>query len=294
MEEDRNYPLNFSEIEDLFIKDPIEIFKLLNRAYNIVLYDTNCFGFHANISGGKYYPLDFFNENDVVVFASPIIREMNYNSTNQVHPWYLDYFIALKTHVKALIFIDEADYINLLKIGKPFLNDIEQKIKMAFFNSFKQSAFVTSQINKLNITDENFYNDLLDIANSEHNKKNRGEIALFILVQILCLLKEKANYKIFSDDSAEFPYLSSLTKILEERYPKANIAYISTIRNIQILTRSLNLSCQQILDYLSNIKRNEGRNIYLRELPYETKRCVSKSDEEIAKDIIENKIEILF
>lgn len=178
-----------------------------------------------------------------------------------------------------MIFIDEADYINLLEIGKPFLNDIEQKIKMAFFNSFKQSAFVTSQINKLNITDGNFYNDLLDIANSERNKKTGGEIALFILVQILCLLKEKANYKIFSDDSDAFPYLSSLTKILKERYPKANIAYISTIRNIQILTRSLNLSYQQILDYLSNIKRNEGRNIYLRELP---------------KDIIENKIEILF
>lgn len=294
MEEDRNYRLNFSEIEDLFINDPNEIFKLLNRANSIVLYDTNCFGFHANISGGKYYALDFFNENDVVVFASHIIREMNYNSTNQIQPWYLDYFRALNNKVKALIFIDEADYINLLKIGRPSLNKIKEKIKYIFLNSFNQSAFVTAQIKKLNITDGNFYNDLLDIANSEENKKNRGEIALFTLVQILCLLKEKANYKIFSDDSDAFPYLSSLTKVLEERYSKANIAYISTIRNIQILTHLLNLSYEQILDYFNNIKRNEGRNIYLRELPYETKRCVLKSDEELAKDIIENKIEVLF
>lgn len=294
MEEDRNYPLNFSEIEDLFIKDPIEIFKLLNRANSIVLYDTNCFGFHANISNGKYYALDFFNENDVVVFVSTIIREMNYNNTNQIQPWYLEYFRALSNKVKALIFIDEADYINLLKNGKPSLDKIEERIKYVFLNSFKQSALVTEQIKKLNITDGNFYKDLLDITNSEENKKNRGEIALFTSVQILCLLKEKANYKIFSDDSAAFPYLSSLTKILEDYYPQANVAYISTIRNIQILTHLLDLSYEQILDYFNKIKRNEGRNIYLRELPYETKRSVLKSDEEIAKDITENKIEILF
>lgn len=295
METDRNYPLNFSEIEDLFIKDPKEICKLLIRASSIILYDTNCFGFHASISNGKYYALDFFNENDVVVFVEPIIREMNYNNTSKIQPWYLDYFKALRYKVKALIFIDERDYITLLKIGKPSLDNIDQRVKMAFLNAFKQNALVKKEINKLDIYNENFYKDLIDIANREGNEKNRGEIALFTSVQILCSLKEIANYKIFSDDSAAHSsYLSLLSKILETYHSKANIAYVSTIRNIQGLARSLNLNYAQILDYLSNIKRNEGRKIYLREIPYDTKRLVEKSDEDLAKDIVDNKIEILF
>jgi hypothetical protein len=295
METDRNYPLNFSEIENLFITDPKEIYKLLIGASSIVLYDTNCFGFHADISNGKYYALDFFNENDVVVFVEPIIREMNYKNTNQTQPWYLDYFKALKTHVKGLIFIDERDYITFLKIAKPFLSNIEIKVKTAFLNAFKDNASVKDEINKLKVNSQNFYKDLIDITNRQENKKNRGEIALFISVQILCLLKEMANYKIFSDDSAAYiPYLSSLTEILEDYYQKANIAYVSTIRNIQILSRNLKLDFNEILIYFNNIKRNENRQIYLREIPYDTKRLVSKSDEDLAKDIADNKIEILF
>lgn len=295
METDRNYPLNFSEIEDLFIKDPKEICKLLIKAGSIILYDTNCFGFHASISNGKYYALDFFNENDVVVFVEPVIREMNYNNTNQIQPWYLDYFKSLNGKVKALIFIDERDYISLLKIGKPFLSNIELKIKTAFLNAFKDNASIKNEINKLKINNQSFYKELIDITNRQENKKNRGEIALFISVQILCSLKEKANYKIFSDDSAAYiPYLSSLTGILEKHYPKANIAYISTIRNIQVLSRNLKLNFDEILIYFNNIKRNEDRKIYLREIPYDTKRLVLKSDADLAKDIYDSKIEILF
>lgn len=295
MATDRNYPLNFSEIEDLFIKDPKEICKLLIRTNSIILYDTNCFGFHAKKSNEKYYALDFFHENDVVVFVEPIIREMNYNNTNQIQPWYLDYFRALNNKVKALIFIDERDYISLLKIGKPSLSNIELRVKTAFLNAFKQNTLIKDEINKLKINNENFYKDLIDIANGEGNKKNRGEIALFTSVQILCSLKEMANYKIFSDDSAAYvPYLSLLKEILEIYHSKANIAYVSTIRNIQGLARSLNLNYDQILDYFNNIKRNVGRNIYLREIPYDTKRLVVKSDEDLAKDIVDNKVEILF
>ena len=295
METDRNYPLNFLEIEDLFIKDPKEIFKLLIKAGSIILYDTNCFGFHASISNGKYYALDFFNENDLVVFVEPVIREMNYNNTNQIQPWYLDYFKVLRNKVKALIFIDERDYISLLKIAKPFLTNIELKVKTSFLNAFKDNKPIKNEINKLKINNQNFYKELIDITNRQENKKNRGEIALFISVQILCVLKEKANYKIFSDDSAAYiPYLSSLTEILEEYYPKANIAYVSTIRNIQVLARRHNLNYYQILDYFNNIKRNMGRKIYLREIDYDTKRLVSESDEDLAKGIVNNNIDILF
>lgn len=294
MEIDRNYPLNFSEIEDLFVKDPKEICKLLIQSKSIILYDTNCFGFHANISNGKYYALDFFDKNDVVVFVEPVIREMNYNNSNQIQPWYLDYFKALKNKVKAFVYIDERDYIDLLRIGKPSLTKIEPRVKTAFLNAFKQNAPLRDEINLLNINDENFYKDLIDIVNNEGNEKNRGEIALFIAIQVLCSLKEIANYKIFSDDSKAFPYMSGLTEILEKYYPKANIAYVSTIRNIQGLARDLNLNYDQILEYFNNIKRNNGRNIYLREIPYDTKRNVLKSDEDLAKDFVDKKIEVLF
>ena len=161
-------------------------------------------------------------------------------------------------------------------------------------NAFKDNAELKNEIKQLNISGANFYKDLIDIANREGNEKNRGEIALFISVQILCSLKEKANYKIFSDDSKAYPYMSGLTEILEKYYPKANIAYISTIRNIQGLARNLDLSYEQILDYLNNINRNLDRKIYLREISYDTKRLVSKSDEDLAKDIVHRKIEVLF
>ena len=133
---DREFPLNFSEIEDLFNIEPKEICKLLIQAKSIILYYTNCFGFHAKKSNGKYYALDFFNKNDVVIFLEPIIREMNYKDTKEIQPWYLDYFRALKNKVKALIYIDEKDYINLLKIGKPSLSNIELRVKTAFLNAF--------------------------------------------------------------------------------------------------------------------------------------------------------------
>jgi len=294
MATDRNYPLNFSEIEDLFIKDPKEICKLLIRTNSIILYDTNCFGFHAKKSNEKYYALDFFHENDVVVFVEPIIREMNYNNTNQIQPWYLDYFRALNDKVKALIYIDENDYVYLLKIGKSSLTNVEIRVKNAFSNALSQNAPLKKEINLLDIQNNDFCKELIGIANREGNEKNRGEIALFTSIQILCSLKEIANYKIFSDDSAAYPYMSGLTDILEKCYPKANIAYVSTIRNIQGLARSLNLNYNQILDYFNTIKRNAGRNIYLREIPYDTKRLVAKSDEDLAKDIVDNKVEILF
>lgn len=294
MEINRNYPLNFSEIEDLLTRDPKDICRSLIQAKSIILYDTNCFGFHANVSNERYYALDFFNENDVVVFVEPIIREMNYNSSNQIQPWYLNYFRALKTHVKALIYIDEIDYISLLKVGKPSLTKIEPRVKTAFLNAFKQNIALRNEINSLNICDENFYKDLIDIANRPGNEKNRGEISLFILVQILCSLKEMANYKIFSDDAKAFPYMSGLTEILEKFYPKANIAYFSTIRNIQELARNSHLNYDQILDYFNNIGRNDNRTIYLKEIPYDTKRLASKSYEDLAKDIVDKKIEILF
>lgn len=294
MEINRNYPLNFSEIEDLLSRDPKDICRLLIQAKSIILYDTNCFGFHANVSNERYYALDFFNENDVVVFVEPIIREMNYNNSNQIQPWYLDYFRALKDKVKALIYMDERDYINLLKIGKPSLTKIEPRVKTAFLNAFKQNTDLRNEISSLNICDENFYKDLIDIANRPGNEKNRGEIALFLSVQILCSLKEIANYKIFSDDAAAYPYMSGLTEILEKFYPKANIAYFSTIRNIQELARNADLNYDQILDYFNNIRRNDNRNIYLKEIPYDTKRLVSKSDEDLARDIVDKRIEILF
>lgn len=294
METNRTYPLNFSKIEGLLTKDPKDICKLLIQAKSIILYDTNCFDFHDNVSNERYYALDFFTENDVVVFVEPIIREMNYNNSNQIQPWYLYYFRALKDKVKALIYIDEIDYINLLKVGKPSLTKIETRIKTAFLNAFKQNTNLRNQINSLNICDENFYKDLINISNRQGNEKNGGEIALFISVQILCSLKEMANYKIFSDDAKAFPYLSGLTEILERFYPKANIAYFSTIRNIQELARNVNLNYDEILDYFNNIKRNDNRKIYLKEIPYDTKRLVSKSDEDLAYDIVNKKIEILF
>ncbi|KIL07495.1 hypothetical protein SR42_00110 [Clostridium botulinum] len=294
MDKNKKFPLNFSEIEALFTKEPKDICKLLIKSKSIILYDTNCFGFHANISNGKYYALDFFHKDDVVIFVEPIIREMNYKNTKQIPSWYLEYFKQLKKKVKALIYIDERDYINLLKIGKPSLTNIEPRVKTAFLNGFYQSKFLEKEIKSLNVSKNDFYETLINITNRKENEKNRGEIALFISVQILCSLKEMANYKIFSDDSAAYPYMSGLTSILETYYPNANIAYVSTIRNIGKLASTLNLNYEQILDYLNNIKRILDRKIYIRELPYDTKRQVLKSDEELANDLDCKKIEILF
>ena len=195
METDRNYPLNFSEIEDLFIKDPKEICKLLIQSKSIILYDTNCFGFHAKKSNEKYYALDFFNKDDVVIFLEPIIREMNYKDTKEIQSWYLEYFRELKNKVKALIYIDERDYMDLLKIGKPSLNNIAIRVKNEFLNAFKDNVELRSEIKKLNISGENFCMDLIDIANGEGNEKKRGEIALFISVQILFPTTENEDSK---------------------------------------------------------------------------------------------------
>ena len=294
MKTDREYPLNFSEIEDLFNMEPKDICRLLITAKSIILYDTNCFGFHAKKSNEKYYALDFFNKDDVVIFLEPIIREMNYKDTKEIQSWYLEYFRELKNKVKALIYIDERDYMDLLKIGKPSLNNIAIRVKNAFLNAFKDNVELRSEIKKLNISGENFCMDLIDIANGEGNEKKRGEIALFISVQILCSLKEMTNYKIFSDDYAAYPHMSGLTSVLENLSPKANIAYISTIRNIQELTRNFSLNYEQILEYFNNIKRYEDTKIHLREIPYDTTRHISKSNEDLAKDLVDKKIEILF
>ena len=102
------------------------------------------------------------------------------------------------------------------------------------------------------------------------------------------------NYKIFSDDYAAYPYMSELTGILQNLSPKANIAYISTIRNIQELTRNFSLDYDQVIEYLNNIKRYTELKIYFREIPYDTIRHVSKSNENLAKDLVAKKIEILF
>lgn len=290
----REYPLNFSEIESLFTMELKDISKLLINSKSIILYDTNCFGFHAKKFTEKYYAFDFFNKDDIVIFLEPVIREINYKDTNEIPTWYLDYFIELKNKVKALIYIDERDYMDLLRIGKPSLNNIEIRLKNAFFNAFKDNVELRTEINQLNIKDKNFYKDLIDIANRDLNKKNRGEIALFIAVQVLCSLKEMTNYKIFSDDYAAYPYMSELTGILQNLSPKANIAYISTIRNIQELTRNFSLDYEQVIEYLNNIKRYTELKIYFREIPYDTIRHVSKSNENLAKDLVAKKIEILF
>ena len=271
-----------------------DISKLLINSKSIILYDTNCFGFHAKKFTEKYYAFDFFNKDDIVIFLEPVIREINYKDTNEIPTWYLDYFIELKNKVKALIYIDERDYMDLLRIGKPSLNNIEIRLKNAFFNAFKDNVELRTEINQLNIKDKNFYKDLIDIANRDLNKKNRGEIALFIAVQVLCSLKEMTNYKIFSDDYAAYPYMSELTGILQNLSPKANIAYISTIRNIQELTRNFSLDYDQVIEYLNNIKRYTELKIYFREIPYDTIRHVSKSNENLAKDLVAKKIEILF
>lgn len=271
-----------------------DISKLLINSKSIILYDTNCFGFHAKKFTEKYYAFDFFNKDDIVIFLEPVIREINYKDTNEIPTWYLDYFIELKNKVKALIYIDERDYMDLLRIGKPSLNNIEIRLKNAFFNAFKDNVELRTEINQLNIKDKNFYKDLIDIANRDLNKKNRGEIALFIAVQVLCSLKEMTNYKIFSDDYAAYPYMSELTGILQNLSPKANIAYISTIRNIQELTRNFSLDYEQVIEYLNNIKRYTELKIYFREIPYDTIRHVSKSNENLAKDLVAKKIEILF
>lgn len=290
----REYPLNFSEIESLFTMELKNISKLLINSKSIILYDTNCFGFHAKKFTEKYYAFDFFNKDDVVIFLEPVIRGMDYKDTNEIPTWYLDYFIELKNKVKALIYIDERDYMDLLRIGKPSLNNIEIRLKNAFFNAFKDNVELRTEINQLNIKDKNFYKDLIDIANRDLNKKNRGEIALFIAVQVLCSLKEMTNYKIFSDDYEAYPYMSELTGILQNLSPKANIAYISTIRNIQELTRNFSLDYEQVIEYLNNIKRYTELKIYFREIPYDTIRHVSKSNENLAKDLVAKKIEILF
>ena len=290
----REYPLNFSEIESLFTMELKDISKLLINSKSIILYDTNCFGFHAKKFTEKYYAFDFFNKDDIVIFLEPVIREINYKDTNEIPTWYLDYFIELKNKVKALIYIDERDYMDLLRIGKPSLNNIEIRLKNAFFNAFKDNVELRTEINQLNIKDKNFYKDLIDIANRDLNKKNRGEIALFIAVQVLCSLKEMTNYKIFSDDYAAYPYMSELTGILQNLSPKANIAYISTIRNIQELTRNFSLDYEQVIEYLNNIKRYTELKIYFREILYDTIRHVSKSNENLAKDLVAKKIEILF
>ena len=50
----REYPLNFSEIESLFTMELKDISKLLINSKSIILYDTNCFGFHAKKFTEKY------------------------------------------------------------------------------------------------------------------------------------------------------------------------------------------------------------------------------------------------
>ena len=294
MKTDREYPQKLLEIESLFNMEPKDISKLLINSKSIILYDTNCFGFHAKKFNEKYYALDFFNKDDVVIFLEPIIREMNYKDTNEIQTWYLDYFRELKNKVRALIYIDERDYVDLLTIGKPSLNNIEIRLKNAFLNAFKDNAELRNEIKQLNIRDTNFYKDLINIANKDGNEKNRGEIAIFTAVQVLCSLKELTNYKIFSDDYVAYPYMSELTDILGNLSPKANIAYISTIRNIQELTRNFSLDYERVLEYLTSIKWYTESKIYFREIPYDTMRHVSKSNENLAKDLVDKKIEILF
>lgn len=294
MKTDRECPQNLLEIESLFNMKPKDISKLLINSKSIILYDTNCFGFHAKKFNEKYYALDFFYKDDVVIFLEPIIREMNYKATNEIQTWYLDYFRELKNKVRALIYIDERDYVELLRIGKPSLNNIEIRLKNAFLNAFKDNAELRNEIKQLNIRDTNFYKDLINIANTDGNEKNRGEIAIFTAVQVLCSLKELTNYKIFSDDYAAYPYMSELTDILGNLSPKANIAYISTIRNIQELTRNFSLDYERVLEYLTSIKRYTESKIYFREIPYDTMRHVSTSNENLAKDLVDKKIEILF
>ncbi|MFA9396847.1 MAG: hypothetical protein ACERKV_01080 [Clostridiaceae bacterium] len=294
MTQNSNIPLNFKDIEDLFEFDFKQICKLLNQARSIILYDTNSYIFHCNKPNGRYYALDFFNKDDVIIFVEPIIREMKDKRTNKILDWYLGYLKELKNKVKALIFIDEKCYIDLLKFGKPSLTNTEVKIKQAFSSAFQENIALNTKIDELNPYEKDFYEKLLNLANSKGNEKNRGEIALFIAVQVLCALKEKANYKICSDDYAAYSYIVKLTDILENFYPKANIGYISTLRMIQEIARNNDLNYEKTLEYFDNIKRKEGTKIFIKEIPYDTKRHVFISDKNIAENLINKKIEILF
>lgn len=289
----KNIPLDFNSIENLFEINPREIFKLLLRSESIILYDTNSFAFHCN-KKSRYYALDFFSSKDVVVFIHPILREMNYKESKKFPPWYLDYFKELRKKVTAFIFLDEREYINLLKIGKPSLKNIEVRIKEAFLSAFQQNKAIEKEIQHLNPKDKNFLDKLFTIINRKDNDKNRGEVGLFVAVQILCSLKEKANYKIFSDDYKAFPYMRGLTNILDKYYEKANIAYLSTVRNIQVLGDNLKLDNEGILEYLNNMEREKDAKLFIKKLPYDTCKRVVKSNEELAENIFKREVEILF
>lgn len=289
----RNIPLDFSDIKDLFEDNPKEICKLLIKARSIIFYDTNSFAFHSN-KKERYYALDFFSSEDVVVFINPILREMNYKDTEKFPPWYSNYFKALREKVKSFILLDEKQYINLFKIGKPHVENVDIRIKQAFLNAFKQNKPVEKEIKKVNPKEKNFLDKLLDIADKKENLKNRGEIGIYIAVQILCSLKEKANYKIFSDDYTAYPYMKGLTSILEKYYSKANIGYFSTVRNIQELANRLNLDKDGILNYLNNIEREKNSKIFIKERPYDTCKRVIQTDHYLVDNIFNKSIEVLF
>ncbi len=293
MQSDKRIPSDFSDIRSFFETNPKEIFKLLIQAESIILYDTNSFAFHSN-KKDRYYALDFFHSKDVVVFIEPVLREMNYSESGKLPPWYLDYFKELREKVKAFIFLEEKEYINLIKISKPSQNNVEVRVKQAFLSAFEQNKAIEKEIQVLNPKENGFLDALLKIANIKENDKNRGEIGLFVAVQILCSLKEKVNYKVFSDDYTAFPYMRELTNILEKYYPKANIAYLSTVRNIQVLGQNLSLDKESLMEYLKNIEREENAKLFIRQLPYDTCKRVDKSNEELAEEILERKIEVIF
>lgn len=290
---DRKIPLDFPNIKNLFEDNPKDICKLLIRARSIIFYDTNSFAFHST-KKERYYALDFFHSEDVVVFINPILREMNYKDTEKFPPWYLNYFKALREKVKSFILLDEKQYVNILKIGKPHIENIDIRIKQAFLNAFKQNKRVEKEIRVVNPKEKDFLHKLLSIADRKENVKNRGEIGIYIATQILCSLKEKANYKIFSDDYTAYPYMKELTNVLEKYYPKANIGYFSTIRNIQELANILSLDKEGILSYLNNIEREKNSKIFIKERPYDTCKRVIQTNEYLVENILNKSIDIKF
>lgn len=295
MTANRNIPTDFNTIEELFETNPSEIPKLLGQANNIIIYDTCTFAYHSNKYDGRYYSLDFFNSNDVVIFLDSVLREMKYKDTQMFPQFYIEYFRELRGHVKAFIFIDERNYIDLLKYKFSTNDEVNVILKTAYACAFQQNNLILDLIKKLNVKDAVFYDKLLILANDEKHNKNRGEIGIFVAVQLLCRLKQLGGrYRIFTDDYSAFPYMRNLTEIVQKYYPKASIGYLSTVKNIETLSNKLNLNYDQILEYLNAIPRKQETQLFIRELPYDNVNRAAKNNQVLAQSICDRKTEIVF
>ncbi len=281
---------NFAEIDNVIWFDLSNVSIGLYSGNRIIFYDTNSFYFHSLPDCERYYALDFFSNDDIIIITKTILIELINVETNNLPETYILYFKQLAQTVKNIIFIDEKDCVSLLKSKYQDTALIFKIIKKVY--SF---AFILSpdkeKINKLNISAKDYLENLYKITDDKKYRKNRGEISIVIILLIFSNYVNQ-NFLICSDDYSAYNHYRRLKE--NELLGKSKIAFMSTVSHINYLYKERNLSKEEVIGYLNHIKREVNTKLFYKTLPYETPERKSFTNEELVDTIISNEWEIIY